>query len=194
MGNVWAVKASAEDASSGDGWTELSSNGNGAGAAGRTQSPNCMGNSVGACDFATLGEAFPHGFGLEITNPNNGRSGTFYLTDVGNGSSFGPAIGLTPAVQGALGLSGGEFIVHISRSDGQDLAIVPGFGTLIGGSNPQPTILNTDQSVGDLDPSQQIRDIADQCSIHGSRTWNHANVIDDLVRNTRYITEGGPVF
>lgn len=192
MGNVWAVKWSQEYASSGDGWTELSVNGNGAAAAGHVQSPDCQGNSVGACDFATLGVAFPHGTGLVIHSPDTGRTGTFYLSDIGNGSSYAPAIGLTPTVQGALGLSGSEQFVHISLANGQDLHVASGYGTLIGGTGPQPVVLDTSQTVGDLDPSQPIRDIADQCAIHGSRTYNHANVIRDLVNSTRAITERGP--
>src|ERR1039458_9613836 len=101
-GTKWKVWASAEDRYSGTGWTELSSNGNGAATAGHTQSPQCTGGSVGACDFATLGQAFPHGTQLIITNPSTNQSGTFPLTDVGNGSSFAPAIGLTPACRGPI--------------------------------------------------------------------------------------------
>ena len=128
-GQRWRVKFSFEDASSGNGWTELSSNGNGAVAAGLVQSPNCTGGSVGSCDFATLGHAYPHGTQLMITNPANNRSGTFPLTDVGNGSNFGPAIGLTPAVVSALGINGGDSEVIIQLAGGGNLSIVPGFGT-----------------------------------------------------------------
>lgn len=58
--------------------------------------------------------------------------------------------------------------------------------------SPSPVVLDTGQTVDDLDPSKDIRDIADQCAIHGSRCYNHANVIQDLVNSTRAITEGGP--
>lgn len=129
-GSVWAVKYSLEDASSGNGWTELSSNGNGAGAAGGTQSGNCTGGSVGGCDFATLGQAFPHGTQLIIMNPSTGQKGTFPLTDVGNGSGFGPAIGLTPAVQGAIGASNSGGTVHIQLPSG-NLSVKAGFGKLV---------------------------------------------------------------
>jgi hypothetical protein len=129
-GQIWEVKASAELASSGNGWTELSSNGNGAAAAGLTQSPSCTGNSVSGCDFATLGRAYPHGTQLIITNTANGKSGTFPLTDVGNGSSFGPAIGLTPTVQSALGWDGSS-TVRIQLASGGSLSVVPGFGKLV---------------------------------------------------------------
>ena len=131
-GSVWRVKASAEESASGDGWTELSSNGNGAAAAGLTQSPNCTGSSVSGCDFATLGQAFPHGTMLKITSTTTNQSGTFPLTDVGNGSSFGPAIGLTPAVQSALGWNGEDVLIQMA--DGSDLAVAGGFGTLVSGT------------------------------------------------------------
>jgi hypothetical protein len=133
----WHVKASAElgpeagSRSSGDGWTELSTNGNAAAATGRPRTAT----GSGGWDFATLGKAYPHGTRLVIANPANGKSGTFPMTDCGDGSSFAPAIGLTTPCRAALGLDtsdtwSGE--VYIQLADGSDMAVASGFGTQVG--------------------------------------------------------------
>lgn len=127
-GNVWEVRASQEASSSGNGWTELSTNGNAAAATGRPRTAT----GSGGWDFATLGRTYPHGTMLKIRNPANGRSGVWPLTDVGDGSSFAPAIGLTPNVSTALGWTGG--VVDISMADGSSIALASGFGKLIAGT------------------------------------------------------------
>lgn len=197
MGNVWAVKVSMELASSGTGWTELSSNGYGAAAAGRVKSPSC-GPSADGCDFATLGQAYPHGTMLRITNPSNGRSGVWPLTDVGNGSSFGPAIGLTPDPAGALGASSGD-IMHISLADGSDLNVVPGFGTLVSGAGgftggpPPPTTTATEGPViTRYNPSTIIRHDAFVLGEHGRRAYAGANTVRELLAGVDLVTVRGP--
>ena len=127
-GNVWEVRCSQEASSSGNGWTELSNNGN---AAARLGIPRTASGS-GGWDFSTLGHMYPRGTMLKIKAPN-GRSGTFPLTDVGDGSSFAPAIGLTPAVTSALG--GLPATVQITMADGSDIhPKYPGMAKLISGS------------------------------------------------------------
>jgi hypothetical protein len=197
MGNVWAVKVSMELASSGDGWTELSSNGNGAAAAGRVQSPNCSGNSVSACDFATLGQPFPHGFLLTFTNPSNGRSWTGPLTDVGNGSDFGPACGLTPTPAAALGAVSGQ-VVHITRADGGDLAVVAGFGQLVSGTGgftgppSAPAPAREGLIVARYNPSTIIRHDAFVLGEHGRRAFAGANTVRELIGRVDLVTMKGP--
>lgn len=122
-GKSWQVRASAEEAASGSGWTELSTNGNGAAATGHARTAT----GSGGWDFATLGKQYPKGTQLKITDPNSGGSGVFGLSDYGDGSSFGPAIGLTPAVQQAIRWSGGDVIIELA--DGSDLSLASGFGT-----------------------------------------------------------------
>lgn len=128
-GNVWEVRASQESSSSGGGWTELSPNGNGAA---RLGIPRSFQNNPGHFpDFASLGRYFPNGtLSLMIRGPRG--SGTWNKTDSGDGSSFAPAIGLTPAVSGVTGGTGGT--VQISRADGGDLHLFPGMGRLIAGA------------------------------------------------------------
>lgn len=196
----WSVRASAELASSGDGWTELSSNGNGAGAAGHTQSPNCTGNSVSACDFATLGRAFPHGTMLTIVNPSNGRRATLPLTDVGNGSSFGPAIGLTPSARSNLGISTSDYwsgTVHIALASGATMNVVSGFGTPIGGTSPGGTTPATGgQSQGKLltayNPSTIIRHDFFRLGTYGRNCSNHALALRRLVEKVKFVDTKGP--
>ena len=128
-GNVWEVRASEELASSGIGWTELSPNGN---AAARIGIPHSFSNSQSHYpDFATLGHLYPHGTLLKIRAPN-GRSGTWPMTDIGDGSSFAPAIGLTPNVYNALG--GMPSTVQITMADGSDIHPFPGMAKLVSGS------------------------------------------------------------
>lgn len=122
-GLAWQVRASAEESSSGAGWTELSTNGNAAAATGRVRTAS----DSGGWDFATLGKMYPKGTQLKITDPTSGKSGIFPLTDYGNGSSFAPAIGLTPAVQQAIGWSGGDVIIELAN--GNPLSLATGFGT-----------------------------------------------------------------
>ena len=198
MGNVWAVKVSMELASSGDGWTELSSNGYGAAAAGRVKSPSC-GPSADGCDFATLGQAFPHGFQLTIVLPRTGRSWTGGLTDVGNGSSFGPAIGLTPGPAGALGAVSGD-VVHITRADGGDLNVVPGFGVLVSGAggftgppSPPPATATGGSVIARYNPSTIIRHDFFVLGDHGRRAYAEANTVRGLLAGVDHVTLRGPV-
>lgn len=129
-GSVIAVRVSLEDASSGDGWTELSTNGYGAATAGHAKDPNC-GPGASGCDFATLGQAYPHGTQLIISKPDGSASAQAGLTDVGNGSSFAPAIGITPALAARLGgVASGETL-HIQLASGGSLTVASGFGTVV---------------------------------------------------------------
>ena len=68
---------------------------------------------------------------LKIRAPN-GKSGIWPMTDIGNGSSFAPAIGLTPAVTASLG--GLPAYADITMADGSDIHPFPGMATLIAGS------------------------------------------------------------
>lgn len=131
-GNVWAVKVSEEASSSGGGWTELSTNGNAAAASGHAQTAT----GQGGWDFATLGRMYPKGTRLNISQGS--RSGTWPLTDFGNGSSFAPAIGLTPAVRGVIGGASGS-TVDISMADGSNINLASGFGHLVSGSGGTST-------------------------------------------------------
>jgi hypothetical protein len=126
----WAVKVSLEASSSGTGWTELSSNGYGAAAAGHAKNPNC-GPSASGCDFATLGKAYSNGTMLSVQKASGGPVVTRPKTDSGNGSSFGPAIGITPDMASALGGIASEEVVHIWLPDGSDMTVVSGFGTRV---------------------------------------------------------------
>lgn len=196
----WEVKASAELASSGNGWTELSSNGNGAGAAGRIQSPNCRGNSVSACDFATLGRAFPHGTRLIIFNPANGRRSIEQLTDVGNGSSFGPAIGLTPTPRSRLGISTADTwsgVVHIALASGDPLNVVGGFGTPISGPGGSPipsptTTTDLTKLLTAYNPSTTIRHDFFQLGNYGGNASTRALAIRRMVERVKFVDTKGP--
>jgi TP901 family phage tail tape measure protein len=127
-GNVWEVRTSQEAAASGTGWTELSPNGN---AAAKLGIPHSFSNNPAHYpDFASLGKFYGHGFMLKIRNGS--RSGTWPMTDEGDGSSYAPAIGLTPAVSGALGGAGGT--MQITAADGSDIHLFPGMGRLIAGT------------------------------------------------------------
>lgn len=119
----WKVRAAAEDASSGDGWTELSTNGNAAAALGIKRTAT----GSGGWDFSSLGKMYPKGTQLRITDPTSGKSATLPLTDYGDGSSFAPAIGLTPAAQQAIGWSGGDVIISLIGNS--PLSPAPGMGT-----------------------------------------------------------------
>jgi hypothetical protein len=128
-GNVWEVRVSQEAAASGTGWTELSPNGNAAARLGIAHS--FSNNPAHYPDFASLGQMFPRGTMLKIRAPN-GRSGTWPLTDVGDGSAFAPAIGLTPAVTGALG--GLPSTVQITMGSGGNIHPYPGMARLVAGT------------------------------------------------------------
>lgn len=127
-GNVWSVRTSQEDASSGTGWTELSPNGN---ASAQLGIPHSFSNNPAHYpDFASLGRMYPRGYMLNIRGPKG--SGTLPLTDVGDGSTYGPAIGLTPAAASVVGSPGG--VMQISAADGSDIHPFPGMATLVSGS------------------------------------------------------------
>ena len=128
-GNVWQVRVSQEASASGTGWTELSPNGNAAARLGIAHS--FSNNPAHYPDFATLGQMYPRGTMMKIRAPN-GRAGTWPLTDVGDGSSFAPAIGLTPAVTGALG--GLPSSVQITLANGGNIHPYPGMATLVAGT------------------------------------------------------------
>lgn len=81
-----------------------------------------------ASDFAALGK-IPCGTVLNITNPANGKTVQASKRDVGAGSAFLPVMGLYPATAAALGLSGGQYTVIISRADGLPLHPVRGTPT-----------------------------------------------------------------
>lgn len=196
----WEVKASAELPSSGTGWTELSSNGNGAAAAGHVQSPNCRGNSVGACDFATLGQAFAHGTLLTIVNPGTGKSGTRGLTDVGNGSSFGPAIGITEDFLVALGIPwdpNWSGVMHIALASRKPMSVVSGFGTPLGGSGPGgPPTITSGQSLTKLltayNPSTTIRHDFYTLGQYGGNASDHALAIRRMVEKVKFVDTKKP--
>ena len=133
-GNVWAVRTSQEAAASGTGYTELSPNGN---AAARLGIPRSFSNNPAHYpDFASLGKFYGQsahsGGALPLKIRNGSRSGIWPMTDYGDGSSYAPAIGLTPAVTAVLGPAGGT--MEITRADGGDLHLFPGMGTLVSGS------------------------------------------------------------
>lgn len=98
------------------------------------------------------------------------------------GLQFNDLLGKLGAPQGIPGTD------VMGTAPGIDISqIRPGVGT------PSPVVsLDTGATAAELDPSKDIRDVADQWSIHGSRTYNHANVIDDLFRHTSYIDQRGP--
>jgi hypothetical protein len=129
----WEVRCSAEDASSGTGWTELSPNGNAAAKLGIAHS---FANSHRFPDFSSLGKDYTagahsgSGFKLRLANPANGKTVEAPMTDYGDGSSFAPAIGICPALAAQLGWSGGN--LHI-QGVSEALNPYPGMGTRVSG-------------------------------------------------------------
>lgn len=136
-------------------------------------------------------------------------SGAGHSIEIGFGSNNPPDSWVRDSgggYDGANSPNGGIAFNNLLRALGAPTGIVQGTptgpsppwtltgsGIRPGPGTPAPPInVNTDQVVGQLDPSKEVRDIADQWSIHGSRTYNHANAIADLFRHTSYIDESGP--
>lgn len=91
-----------------------------------------------ASDFAALGK-LPCGTVLNIFAPSTGKTVQAAKRDVGAGSAFLPVMGLYPATAAALGLSGGQYTVVISRADGGALHPVRGMPVANSANTPANT-------------------------------------------------------